>query len=327
MTPARRVIIDTDPGIDDAMAIAAALAAPELDVIALTTVFGNHHVDVTTENACRILDHLGGPEIPVVRGAHRPLVRLGHTPATFVHGDDGLGDAGLPSAIRHPEPRRRAAEFLVDQVLRAPGEITIVALGPLTNLALALHLEPAIATAVARVVVMGGAFRSPGNVTPAAEANIWNDPHAADQVLGADWPLTAIGLDVTHQLHADREWLDRMGGIDTPAARLVTATAPVYVRFHQETDGLDGIHCHDVATIVALLRPDLFRVEPCRVRVALEGLAAGETILGTVAPGRDPVWDRRPLVDVALDVDAPAAMAVVWDLLVTDPSDTPSTAP
>ncbi|MGY6501753.1 MAG: nucleoside hydrolase [Acidimicrobiales bacterium] len=320
MTPRRRILIDTDPGIDDAMAIAAALAAPELEVVGLTTVFGNHHVDVTTANACRVLDHLGAPEIPVVPGAARALVRAGHRPATMVHGDDGLGDADLPAAVRRPVGGRRAAEYLVEQILADPGTLTIVALGPLTNLALALHLEPRVAEAVEQVVLMGGAFAVPGNVTPTSEANIWNDPHAAHQVFGAGWPLMAIGLDVTHRLHADRAWLDRVATVDTPAARLVSVTAPTYVRFHQETDGLDGIHCHDVATIVALVRPDVLGVVAGPVQVVTDGLAAGQTVLGRGGAVGDESWAARPDVDVALEVDTLGAMDLVHELLSADPA-------
>ncbi|MBK5224545.1 MAG: nucleoside hydrolase [Acidimicrobiia bacterium] len=315
MSAIRPIIIDTDPGIDDAMAIAVALAAPELEVVALTTVFGNHSIEVTTANAQRILDALGDVDTPVVRGASGPLVRAPHDPATLVHGDDGLGDAGHPPPSRPPLDRRNAAQHLVDTVLDRPGSVTLVAIGPLTNLALALHLEPAIATAVAGVVMMGGAATVAGNVTPAAEANIWNDPEAADIVFGAGWPLTMIGLDVTHQVFAGRAWLDSVAQLGTPSADLVTATAPAYVRFHTETDGLDGMHCHDVAAIADVLRPDLFETEPMHVRVATQGFAAGDTIATNRRVPSDENWDARPLVDVALGVDAGAVLGLVRDHL------------
>jgi purine nucleosidase len=310
----RAVVIDTDPGIDDAMAIAVALASPELEVVALTTTFGNHELEVTTANAQRILDVLGRPDLPVVAGASRPLVRDGHGPATFVHGEDGLGDAGLPPPSRGPDAAIHAAVHIVELVRSRPGEITLVPIGPLTNLALAVRLDPGIADLVEGVVVMGGAVRTPGNVTPVAEANIWNDPEAADIVLGAPWPVTLLGLDVTRHLAADRSWLDAVGAIDSPAARLVADTAQVYVDFHIATESFDGIHCHDVATIVALLRPDLFRTESLAVRVATEGLAAGQTIANT--PGhRDPEWSDRPAVDVGLGVDGPAVLDLVLERL------------
>jgi purine nucleosidase len=314
MSSARAVVIDTDPGIDDAMAIAVALASPELDVVALTTTFGNHHVEVTTANAVRILDALGRPDIPVVAGAHRPLVRDGHGPATFVHGQDGLGDAGLPPASREVDPTLHAAVHIVELLRSRPGEITLVPIGPLTNLALALRLDPGIADLAAGVVAMGGAVRSPGNVTPVAEANIWNDPEAADIVLGADWPVTLLGLDVTRHLAADRAWLDSLASLDTPGARLVADTAPVYVDFHVSTEDFEGIHCHDVATIVQLIAPEHFHTEPLAVRVEARGLAAGQTIANT--PGHiDPSWADRPAVEVALGVDGPAVLDLVRERL------------
>ena len=310
----RSIVIDTDPGIDDAMAIAVALASPELDVVALTTTFGNHHVEVTTANAVRILDVLGRPDIPVVAGAPRPLTREGHGPATSVHGQDGLGDVDLPPPSREVDTARHAASHIVDLLRSRPGEITLVPIGPLTNLALALRLDPGIAELAAGVVVMGGAVRSPGNVTPVAEANIWNDPEAADIVLGAAWPVTLLGLDVTRHLAADRTWLDSLAPIDTPGARLVADTAPVYVDFHLATEGFDGIHCHDVATIVHLLAPELLHTEPLAVRVVTGGLAAGQTVAN--APGHlDPSWVDRPPVDVALGVDATEVLELVRDRL------------
>lgn len=314
-SPHRPVIIDTDPGIDDAMAIAVALAAPELDVLALTTTFGNHDLPVTTANAQRILDALGHPDVPVVPGADRPLLRPGHGPATVVHGDDALGDAGYPAPSRPPDTTQHAAVRIVEEVRRRPGEVTLVPIGPLTNVALALRLEPRLVDLVAGVVVMGGAARVPGNVTPTAEANIWNDPEAAEVVLGAGWPLTLVGLDVTHQVHADRAWIDGLDELDTPAARLVVDTAPTYVRFHQRTDGLDGIHCHDAAAVVHLLRPELFTTRPMAVRVVTEGFAAGTTVAADRTGVPDAEWEARPRVDVALDVDAAGVLGTVRDLL------------
>ena len=314
MTP-RAIVVDTDPGIDDAMAIAVALVSTELEVVGLTTVFGNHRVAVTTANAQRVLDALDRPAVPVVRGAARPLTRPANPPATFVHGEDGLGDAGLPAPSRPPLADRRAAEWLVDTALARPGAVTLVALGPLTNLALAVLLEPEIVGAVERVVAMGGAALVPGNATSAAEANIWNDPEAADLVLGAGWPVTMIGLDVTEQLLADTAWLRALDAVDTPAARLVARTAPTYERFHRESDGLEGIHCHDVATIAWLLDPGAFTIESRSVRVVTEGFAAGATIVER-RTGSDGATDgERPGVHVALGVDAPRVLGLVRDRL------------
>jgi inosine-uridine nucleoside N-ribohydrolase len=193
---ARKIIIDTDPGVDDAMAIFLALRSPEVSVIGLTTIFGNVHTDLATVNALRLLEIAGRNDIPVAHGASAPLTRAYAGPVAFIHGDDGQGNVYLApassQAISQP-----AAEFIVEQILNAPGEITLVPVGPLTNIALALQLEPRIAGLVHEVVLMGGNALVPGNATPAAEANIHNDPEAADIVFAADWAVTMVGLDVT----------------------------------------------------------------------------------------------------------------------------------
>ena len=311
----RRLIIDTDPGIDDAMAIAAACAAPELDLVALTTVFGNHRIDVTTGNAQRVLDYLGHADIPVLQGASLPLLRPLSEPATFVHGDDGLGDLDLPSPSVPHRDDRSAAHHIVEAALDAPGSLTVAAIGPLTNLALALRLEPRLVDAIDHLVVMGGAVFVPGNVTPCAEANIWNDPEAAEIVFGSGLPITMIGLDVTHQILASDGWLDRLAKCETPAAQLVCRTAPTYLRFHQEVDGTRGMYCHDVATIAYLLRPDLFETRPMPVRVVCDGFAAGATMADPQRSSSDPGWTDRPAIEVAVSVDHAGVLDLVESIL------------
>ena len=202
----KKIIIDTDPGIDDAMAILFALNSPELEVVGLTTIFGNVHTDLATENALRLLEFAGQRTIPVAHGATKPL-HIGFEDApTFVHGENGLGEIELPAATTQADARP-AAQFIVDMIMAHPREITLVPVGPLTNIALALALEPRIVANVADVVIMGGAGAVNGNVNPAAEANIWHDPHAADRVFGAGWPLTMVGLDVTEKTVMDEDFL------------------------------------------------------------------------------------------------------------------------
>ncbi|MHA1568894.1 MAG: nucleoside hydrolase, partial [Alphaproteobacteria bacterium] len=194
-----RLIIDTDPGIDDAMAILYAAAHPGLDLIGLSTVFGNVPVATATRNAL-FLAELAGLAIPVAEGAAAPLVRPLAPYPELIHGVEGFGNLP-PARPAGRADRRPAAQYLTETAAAHPGEVTICAIGPLTNLAAALALDPALAGNVARVVVMGGAVACPGNTTPEAEANIFCDPHAAAAVLGAGWPLTLVGLDVTRQVH------------------------------------------------------------------------------------------------------------------------------
>ena len=195
MSP-RKIIIDTDPGIDDAMAIFFALASPELEVVALTTVFGNAHTTTCTENALRLLEIAERTDIPVAEGAHTPLAMSFRGPADFVHGSNGQGDAqlGPPSTAKVNDS---AVELIIDVVMRSPNEITLVPLGPLTNIARALQAEPKLAHNLAGIVLMGGNVFRGGNASPAAEANIINDPEAADIVFGATCPVVMAGLDVT----------------------------------------------------------------------------------------------------------------------------------
>jgi inosine-uridine nucleoside N-ribohydrolase len=212
----KRLIIDTDPGVDDAMAILFALQSPEIQLEALTTVFGNGGVKQTTANALRVLELAQRPDIPVVPGATTPLLRPYRGQGYRVHGRDGLGDTNLPLPRTHAQARR-AAEYLISRIMDEPGQLTLVAVGPLTNLALAVRLEADIAQNVQEVVIMGGAATVPGNASPLAEANIHNDPEAAKIVFHAGWPLTMVGLDVTCKTIMTSAYLARLREAGTPA--------------------------------------------------------------------------------------------------------------
>ena len=197
---ARKIIIDCDPGIDDALALVYAHGHPGLALAGLTTVAGNVSLDKTTANALRIRDFLGMTGVPVVAGSQGPLLRSA-IDARDVHGESGLGQVQLPDPATGPDPGH-AADFIIDQVRAAPGEITLIAVGPLTNIALAVRRYPALTTEVSDFVIMGGSSGR-GNVTPAAEFNIAADPEAAAIVFGAGWTVTMVGLDVTLQARAD----------------------------------------------------------------------------------------------------------------------------
>jgi inosine-uridine nucleoside N-ribohydrolase len=301
-----RLIIDTDPGIDDAIALFVALASPELTIGGLTTVFGNVTVDVATRNALTLLDVAGRTEIPVARGAAAPLATdyLGAIP--HIHGEDGLGDGGELVAPSRAAADLSAAEFLCRE---APGA-TILAVGPLTNLALALRLRPDLDTLVEQVVVMGGNALGPGNATPAAEANIMNDPEAADVVFGARWPVTMVGLDVTHQVVLPGPGIDAVTAGDTPTARMLAQAIPLYRDFLGKVSGLDGIYLHDPSAVAYLLEPGLFRTERWPVRVETQGISRGKTwpSIGDTDDAAPLAWRGRPRVHVCVDVDAPRVL-------------------
>ena len=284
------ILIDTDPGIDDAMAILFALKAPELDVLALTTVFGNHFVEITTRNALRLLELAGRNDIPVARGAGSPLVREYKDPPMFVHGADGLGDAGLTGEPETEAAHTRAAQFIVEAVMSRPGEITLVPIGPLTNLAMALKLEPRIVKTAKRVVLMGGTAFAPGNVSPVAEANIWNDPDAAAIVFGAGWEVVMVGLDVTTKIHMTRAYVDALGATGAPYAELVARIVPHYQAFHLHAYQNDGtLHTHDPAAIAYLIRPELFQMAQYRVRVDTSGFGTGQIVVDRLGKWYDGV--------------------------------------
>ena len=312
----RKLLIDTDPGVDDLMAIYAALASPELEVVGLTTVFGNAATPVTTRNALTLLDVADRDDIPVAAGELRPLTTdyLGAVPQ--VHGHNGLGDAPLVESSRAPIDAT-AAEFIHQTLADAPGEITLLTLGPLTNVAVALQQHPEITDLVAEVVVMGGNALVPGNATPTAEANINNDPEAADLVFGADWTVTMVGLDVTHQVVLPGDALDRIGAGTSPTANLMRDAIPAYRAFFEATNGTDGIYVHDPSTVAYLLMPDAFSINSWPLRVETESFSRGKTWpnLENIDEAAPPAWQGRPRVRVCTGVDAPRVSALVEDLL------------
>lgn len=306
----RKIILDTDPGMDDTMAIFLALASPELDVIGLTTIFGNVRTNLATTNALRLLEIAGRTEIPVAKGANDPLTRPFAGPVPFVHGEDGQGNVELPPPTTQAV-RETAAAFMVRQVMAYPGEITLVPIGPLTNLALALRLEPGIVEQVREVVLMGGNALVPGNASPAAEANILNDPEAADVVLGAAWPVTMVGLDVTHQVHMTPDQIARLGQTASPMAQHIAKILPFYQSFFETAYShwkLQGIYVHDSSAIAYLIDPTLFEVKQWPIRVETEGLGRGKT-WPAIPSSSDPdaqvpePWRDRPLVNVCMGVE------------------------
>jgi len=309
---AQKMIIDTDPGVDDAMAIFFALRSPELDVIGLTTVFGNVHTDLATTNALRLLEIAGRTDIPVAKGADDPLAGPFKGPVPFVHGDDGQGNANLPAPRSRPIDQPAAA-FIVEQIMAAPGEITLVPIGPLTNIALALRLEPRIAQNVKQVVLMGGNALCPGNATPAAEANIHNDPEAADIVFGAGWPVTMVGLDVTHQVNMTPEHFERYAASPDPLAQHIARIVPHYrAYFERANPGMRGIYVHDSSAIAYVIDPTLFETRQWPLRVETQGFSRGKTwpAIGTGAEQLPAAWRNRPPVNVCVGVDAKRLIAL-----------------
>ena len=305
------ILIDTDPGIDDVMAILFALRSPELHVLGLTTVFGNHYVDVTTRNARRVLELVGHGAIPVARGAEGPLLRRYAGPPTFVHGHDGLGDAGVAADPERGAHSLPAAQFIVETVMAHPGEVTLVPIGPLTNIALALKLEPRLAQAVKQVVLMGGTLLAPGNVSPVAEANIHNDPEAAALVFSASWHVVMVGLDVTCATIMDRAYMLELEAAHNVYTDLLARIVPLYQKYHDEHHALQGgMHTHDPSAIAYLLEPGLFKTVTHRVRVETQGYAAGQVIADRTGKHYD-----GPKTEICVEVDAPRLLELYKERL------------
>ncbi len=297
----RKIIIDTDPGVDDTMAIFFALSSPELDVVGLTTIFGNVHTELATKNVLRLLEIAGRDDIPVAHGADDPLTGDFEGPVPYVHGEDGQGDIFLPDPAGAPI-ELSAAEFIIEQLRAKPGEITLVPVGPLTNIALALRLEPRITEWVDEVVLMGGNALVPGNASPAGEANIRNDPEAADLVFGADWAVTMVGLDVTLRVHMNPEHIAEYESHGNPMSDHITRILPHYRNYFEANYDAEGIFVHDSSAIAYMIKPELFTLRRWPIRVGTQGLGRGKTWPAT--GGRLlPPWEGRPLVNVCVGVE------------------------
>ncbi|TNC71975.1 nucleoside hydrolase [Rubellimicrobium roseum] len=310
-----KLVLDCDPGVDDAVAVMLALASPEVELLGLSTVFGNAPVDVTTRNARTLLRAGGRPDLPVAKGAHGPLVGRFGGGVPFIHGKDGLGDGNVARASEDDRPPDLSAvELLRREVLAAPGEVTLLAVGPLTNIALFARVHPEAARQVARVVVMGGNALSPGNITPGAEANIHNDPEAADIVMGFDWPVAMVGLDVTDGIVLGPAHLDAIGSGGTPAHDLLARAVPLYRQFYKDFNDIDGVAAHDPAALALLLVPDLFDTEDWPIRVELSGIGRGKTWPQTRRrPTPPPGWEGRPPVQVATGARSEAVADFIAD--------------
>jgi pyrimidine-specific ribonucleoside hydrolase len=290
------VILDCDPGHDDAIALLLALASPEVELLGVTTVHGNQTLAKTTANALRVLDLAGRSDIAVAAGAERPLLRE-LTVASHVHGDSGLDGPALPAASRAPLDEG-AVEFMVRTIAASLEPVTLVPTGPLTNIA--LLLERTGGANVARIVLMGGSIAE-GNMTPAAEFNVWADPEAAAAVFGAGIDTTMIGLDVTHRAVTTPALQGRLRTTGATGS-FVADLVDFFTVFHRETYGWDGAPIHDAVAAAHVIRPGIVTTIPCNVEVELESeLCRGRTVVDR--------WrrtDREPNAQVGIDLDTGA---------------------
>ncbi len=303
-----RIILDTDPGLDDALALFLALASPEVQLEAITTVSGNVHVDLTTRNALALLELTGRTTIPVARGCDRPIVRQPII-ADYVHGHNGLGGISLPEPQLRPV-NQHAVDLIIEKIMAAPREITLVPVGPLTNIAMALRKEPRIAEYVREVVIMGGALRVPGNVTPEAEFNIFADPHAAHMIFHAGWPIRLVTLDVTQKTLLERERVQELASNGNPITWLIQQMVENFLNTFGLPRGITAFQMHDPLCLFAAFQPEIITWEPAYVDVELAGkLTLGETVAyfsnrtEDIDPSLESLHAPNMLTSVGVDVE------------------------
>lgn len=305
------IIIDTDPGQDDAVAILLALASPELEVLGITAVAGNVPLSLTEVNARKVCELAGRPEIKVYAGAIRPVLHNLVT-AEHVHGKTGL-DGPVLAEPTMPLQKQHAVDFIIDTLMSRPaGTVTLCTLGPLTNVALALINEPRIASRIRRIVAMGGGFFEGGNITPAAEFNIYVDPHAARLVLDAGIPFTLIPLDCTHQALTTKARVQKFRDMKNNSGPAVALMMDFFERFDVEKYGTDGGPLHDPCVIAWLLKPELFTSRDVNVVVECESpLTMGMTVVDWWR-----VTDRKPNATVCRSINSDGFFSLLTERLV-----------
>ncbi|HSD51741.1 MAG TPA: nucleoside hydrolase, partial [Candidatus Methylomirabilis sp.] len=264
----RRVVLDVDTGVDDALAIMLALRSPEREVLGITTVSGNVRVSQCTTNTLLVLEMLDAPDLPVVAGADVPLDRKPFT-ATEVHGPDGLGGVTRKYPMPSRQGRQGAADFLLEMVGRIPGELTLIATGPLTNLATAIQRDSGAMRRLQGVTVMGGAIRTPGNVAPTTEFNFAVDPEAVAIVLSAGLHLTLVPLDVTEQIILTREAVEGAG--DGRLQSFIREMTAATMEFHRDVEGIDGLFLHDPLAVGTVVDPSLVRGQALALAIERQG--------------------------------------------------------
>lgn len=309
MAAPRRIILDTDPGIDDALAILLAVASPEVELAAVTVTGGNCPLAQGARNAAAVLD-LAGAEVQVLPGVALPLIRPPFT-APETHGDHGLGNAHLPEPV--PRYGEHAVDYLVREIMSTAEPATLVAVAPLTNVAIALRREPGIVGRVSEVILMGGAVDVPGNTTPLAEFNVYVDPHAAHIVLHSGLPITLLPWDITSKVMLLQEHVDALLRIPSPVSRFIADATSFYIDFHRDYFGYAGCSINDPCAVALVFRPDLATYEPIFVEVEI----ASETSMGKTITDPHKVWGRPPNVRLVRSFDAEAFLGLFLERMRT----------
>ena len=270
------IIFDTDPGVDDAFALLYALNHPNINVLGITTVFGNVPVETSTKNAL-ILSEMAHKGTIVYQGAHKPLEREVTNYPSFIHGHDGLGDTNHPQS-KFNASKLDAAQFIINEINENSGNINLVAVGPLTNIANSIKQDPSIANKVNSLLIMGGSWLAGGNITPVAEANIYNDPEAAEIVFKSGLPIIMVGLDVTHKVFLSQKDIDKLSSLNN-SGKFLEKISNIYIKFYKDTRNMDGCFFHDATAVIAMTNPEFFKYKNARVYVSKDNLTRGQTVV------------------------------------------------
>jgi uridine nucleosidase len=315
----KKIVIDTDPGVDDSLAIFVALNSPELEVLGLTTIFGNAVTTTCTENALRLLEIAERTDVPVIEGAKVPLNGNFRGAASFVHGDNGQGNADLSSPITKPLDVD-AVTFLKEIIETNPNEITLVPVGPLTNIANLLTIHEGIDSKIKEIVLMGGNAQSPGNATPTAEANILNDPEAADVVFSAQCEITMVGLDVTNNVFMNEEQVITLSSFNNDKSKHIGKINPFYFNFLKDFFQENGMPIHDSSAITYLVHPEYFETLCYPIKVETEGISRGKTWMGMgISDNEEGLgerlkpWENRRKVNICIGVDSQKVISFITE--------------
>ena len=296
-----KVIFDTDPGVDDAFALLYALSHPKIEVIGITTVFGNVPVDIATNNAL-ILSEKSGLNTRVYTGASKPQDRTVNNFPNFIHGNDGFGNINH-SKSKLTKSNIDAENFIIQSVLNYPGQLNIIAIGPLTNIANSLKKKPSIAKAIKSITLMGGSWMAGGNITPVAEANIYNDPEAAETVFNSGLPIKMVGLDVTHKVFLSHNDISKLSLMDNHSGKFLKKISNFYINFYRETRNMDGCFFHDATAVIAFTNPELFEFKKGKVFVSKDDLTRGQTVVFDSHTEHETLpADDRKNINIANDV-------------------------
>ena len=313
----KKIIIDTDPGVDDSLAIFVALNSPELEVLGLTTIFGNAVTTTCTQNALRLLEIAERTNIPVAEGAHIPLNGNFRGAATFVHGDNGQGNAELPLPTTK-SLEIDAVAFLKETIETHPNEITLVPVGPLTNIANLLTQHPGVDKKIKEIVLMGGNAQTPGNATPTAEANILNDPEAADIVFSAQCEITMVGLDVTNNVFMSEEQVNTLGSFNNAKSKHINKINPFYFSFLKNFFEENGMPIHDSSAVTYLVHPEYFETIQHPIKVETLGISRGKTWMGMgISDNEEGLgerlkpWENRTKAKICINVDSEKVISFI----------------